>query len=76
LKYESKLLLPFLYGVGTALPVLFVAVILSHASRFAGSFFNKLSVAELWLRRITGFLFLIIGIYFSMKYIFSVISFW
>jgi cytochrome c-type biogenesis protein len=75
LKYESKLLLPFLYGVGTALPVLFIAVILSYSSRFAGTFLNKLSVAELWLRRITGLLFMIIGIYFTMKYVFRVIGF-
>ena len=75
LKYESKLLLPFLYGVGTALPVLLIGAILSYASRFAGIFLNKLSIAELWLRRITGLLFMIIGIYFSMKYIFRVISF-
>jgi hypothetical protein len=75
LKYESKLLLPFLYGVGTALPVLFIAAILSYASRFTGIFLNKLSVAELWLRRMTGLVFVIIGIYFSMKYIFRVISF-
>jgi cytochrome c-type biogenesis protein len=75
LKYESKMLLPFLYGVGTALPVLFIAAALSYASRFAGIFLHKLSVAELWLRRMTGSLFLIIGIYFGMKYIFRVISF-
>ena len=75
LKYESKLLLPFLYGVGTALPVLFIAAVLSNASRFAGTFFNRLSVAELWLRRITGLLFMIIGTYFTLKYIFRVISF-
>ena len=74
LKYESKLLLPFLYGVGTALPVLFFAVIISYASRFAGSFFNKLSVVEKWLRRATGVLFVIIGIYFSLKYLFRLIS--
>jgi cytochrome c-type biogenesis protein len=75
LKYESKLFLPFLYGVGTAVPVLLVAAVLSNASRFAGIFFNKLSVAELWLRRITGALFVIIGTYFTMKYVFRVISF-
>jgi cytochrome c-type biogenesis protein len=75
LKYESKLLLPFLYGVGTALPVLLIAVILSYGSRFVANVLNKLSVAELWLRRITGVLFIIIGIYFTMKYVFRVISF-
>jgi cytochrome c biogenesis protein CcdA len=74
LKYESKLLLPFLYGVGTALPVLLFSVIISYASRYAGTFFNKLSVVEKWLRNITGILFLIIGIYFCLKYIFQLMN--
>lgn len=74
LKYESKLFLPFLYGVGTALPVLLFAVILSYASRFAGTFFNKLSAIEKWFRRITGLLFVIIGIYFSLKYLFQLLN--
>jgi len=75
LKYESRLVLPFLYGVGTALPVLLFSLIISYFSRFAGNFFNKLTAVELWLRRITGLLFLIIGIYFCMKYIFRIINF-
>ena len=75
LKYESRLILPFLYGVGTALPVLLFSLIISYSLRFAGNFFNKLAAVELWLRRITGFLFLIIGIYFCMKYIFRIINF-
>ena len=74
LKYESKLLLPFLYGVGTALPVLLFAVIISYASRYAGTFINKLSVVEKWLRNITGILFVIIGTYFTLKYLFRLIS--
>jgi len=74
LKYESKLLLPFLYGVGTAIPVLVIAAVLSSASRFAGVFFNRLSIVELWLRRTTGVLFITIGIWFTMKYIFRMIG--
>ena len=75
LKYESRLVLPFLYGVGTALPVLLFSIIISYSSRFAGNFFNKLTAVELWLRRITGLLFVIIGIYFCMKYLFRIINF-
>ena len=75
LKYESRLVLPFLYGVGTAFPVLLFSLIISYSSRIAGNFFNKLTAVELWLRRITGLLFLIIGIYFCMKYIFRIINF-
>jgi cytochrome c-type biogenesis protein len=72
LKYESKFLLPLFYGIGTALPVLFFSLIISYSSHFAGRFFNKLSIIELWLRRITGLLFLIIGVYFCIKYIFKI----
>ena len=67
LKYESKLFLPFLYGVGTALPVLLFAFILSYASHLAGGFFNKLAVIEKWLSYITGILFVVIGTYFCLK---------
>ena len=75
LKFQSAIFLPFCYGIGTAAPVIGFAVIIAYSSRFAGIFFNKLSVAERWLRRITGVLFVIIGLYFCLKYIFKVINF-
>ncbi len=75
LKFQSVIFLPFCYGIGTAAPVIGFAVIIAYSSRFAGIFFNKLSAAERWLRRITGALFLIIGLYFCLKYIFHMINF-
>jgi cytochrome c biogenesis protein CcdA len=75
LKFQSAIFLPFCYGIGTAAPVIGFAVIIAYSTRFAGIFFNKLSVAEKWLRRITGALFVIIGLYFCLKYIFKVINF-
>ncbi len=75
LKFQSRIFLPVCYGIGTALPVIGFAVIIAYSTRFAGIFFNKLSVAERWLRRITGALFVLVGLYFSLKYIFRVINF-
>lgn len=75
LKFQSAIFLPFCYGIGTAAPVIGFAVIIAYSTRFAGIFFNKLSVAERWLRRITGALFVIIGLYFCLKYIFKIINF-
>jgi len=75
LKFQSSIFLPFCYGIGTAAPVIGFAVIIAYSTRFAGIFFNKLSVAERWLRRITGALFVIIGLYFCLKYIFRIINF-
>jgi cytochrome c-type biogenesis protein len=75
LKFQSRLMLPFFYGVGTAAPVFLFALIIAYSSRIAGKFFNRLTVAERWLRRITGIFFIVIGVYFCFKYIFQIINF-
>lgn len=71
-KYESPLLLPTLYGVGTALPVLVFALLIVVSTRAMGRAFNRITQFERWARRITGALFIAIGIYFSLAYIFRV----
>ncbi|MFC2172559.1 aromatic aminobenezylarsenical efflux permease ArsG family transporter [Acidobacteriota bacterium] len=73
-KYESSILLPFLYGVGTALPVVFFAVLISLGARSIGTAFNKIATVEKWARRITGLAFILIGFYFTLAYIFRVFS--
>lgn len=67
LKGESRFLLPALYGVGTALPVLGFAVLVGLGVRSTGSVFNRIAQFEWWARRITGALFLLAGLYFSVK---------
>ncbi len=37
-----------------------------------GKAFNKLTQIELWIRRITGGIFILIGIYYCLAYIFNV----
>jgi len=73
LKFQSRFVLPFFYGVGTAAPVIIFAMIIAYSSRLAGIFFNKLSVAERWFRRITGAVFIFIGVYLCLKFIFHII---
>lgn len=75
LKFQSLFFLPLLYGVGTAAPVIGFAFIMAYSTRFAGLFFNRMARVELWLRRITGGLFILIGVYFCLKYIFKLITF-
>ncbi|MBC2714804.1 MAG: sulfite exporter TauE/SafE family protein [Desulfobacteraceae bacterium] len=75
LEFKSRMLLPLFFGVGTAAPVIGFAVIIAYSTRFAGIFFNRLAVIEIWFRRITGVLFVIIGLYFCLKYIFHIINF-
>ena len=64
--------LPLVYGVGTAMPVLVVAVLLAYSAKLLGKAFNVLSKVELWARMITGAIFILVGIWFSLQYVFQV----
>ncbi len=73
LKLQSSVALPLLYGVGTALPVMLFAVLLAISAQSVGKAYNVLAKIEWWARIITGWIFILLGIYFSLKYIFEVI---
>ncbi|ROL62165.1 sulfite exporter TauE/SafE family protein [Bacteroidetes/Chlorobi group bacterium ChocPot_Mid] len=68
LKYNSAIILPFVYGIGTALPVLVFAVVISFSANYVGKVYNKLQKFEWWAQRITGILFILIGLYFIYRY--------
>ncbi len=70
--HQSGLLLPGLYGVGTALPVIVFAVLVAMGARFIGTLFDKITMIEKWARRITGLVFVLVGVYMSLIYIFGV----
>lgn len=67
----SGVLLPSLYGVGTGLPVLIFAVAIALGARAVGKAFDTLASIERWARRGTGVIFIIVGIYYSLTYIFG-----
>jgi hypothetical protein len=69
----SSVLLPGLYGLGTALPALAFAALVAVSAHSVGKAFNALSKVEWWARSITGWLFLAIGIFYCLKFIFNVI---
>ncbi|MDY6913302.1 MAG: aromatic aminobenezylarsenical efflux permease ArsG family transporter [Planctomycetota bacterium] len=73
LKHQSGVLFPLFYGVGTALPVIVFAVLLATGARFVGAAFNGLTQVEKWSRRITGATFIVVGIYYSLAYIFDLL---
>jgi cytochrome c-type biogenesis protein len=66
-------ILPLIYGVGTALPVLLVATLLAYSAQSVGRTYNVLSQVEWWARRATGWVFILLGIWFDLKYVFEVI---
>lgn len=73
INHESVILLPSLYGIGTGLPVLAFALLLAVSAKSVGSLFNKITVFELWARRVTGVIFIAVGVYMTLKYIFNIL---
>jgi len=69
-KHESMIVLPSIYGVGTALPVLAFAILMAISARLVSSAYNKLAVFEIWARRITAVIFVIAGGYYCVTYLF------
>ena len=68
----GAVLLPLIYGIGTALPVIIVAFLLAYSAQSVGRTYNVLSRVEWWARMATGWIFILIGGYFSMAYVFEV----
>ncbi len=73
LEANSGFWLPFVYGIGTGLPVLVFGVVLAFAAGQIGKIFDKVTVIERWMRRITGTLFLVIGLYFLLAFTFQIL---
>ena len=71
--HESPILLPTVFGVGTALPVVFFALILAFAANRLSRAFNALTAIERWMRRVTALVFIGIGGYYLLAYTFEVL---
>ncbi|MBU4484091.1 sulfite exporter TauE/SafE family protein [bacterium] len=72
IEQHSRVLVPALYGIGTAIPVLVFAFIMAFSTHLVGKVFHKITKIEIWMRRITGIIFILVGIYFSLVYIFRI----
>lgn len=57
-------LLPIVFAIATALPVLVVAWILAFSVGRIGAFYGKMQTVQRWLNWIVGGLFIAIGIYY------------
>ncbi|MFH1442184.1 MAG: aromatic aminobenezylarsenical efflux permease ArsG family transporter [Candidatus Omnitrophota bacterium] len=69
LNSKAGVLLPFIYGVGTGLPVLIFAVVIALGVTSISHWFNKITRVEYYARRITGVIFILVGLYYSVIYI-------
>ncbi len=72
LKSGGSVFLPLVYGIGTALPVMVFSFLIAFGGECLGKAFNCLTQIELWVRRLAGILFIVVGIYYSLTYIYQV----
>jgi cytochrome c biogenesis protein CcdA len=68
----SSLAMPSLYGIGTGLPVLAFAVLVAFGVSAISSVFARVTRAELWARCGTGVVFIAVGVYYCLTYIFEI----
>jgi len=68
----SRFLVPTLYGIGTALPVIVFAFLMAFASQAIGRAFNILAHIDRWARGITGTIFIVVGVYYSLAFVYLV----
>ncbi|MDD5583911.1 MAG: aromatic aminobenezylarsenical efflux permease ArsG family transporter [Candidatus Omnitrophica bacterium] len=65
---KSGIVLPFIYGIGTGLPVLVFAVAIALGVTSLSHWFHRITKIEYYTRKITGGIFIIVGLYYSSIY--------
>jgi len=68
LEHRSSVWLPALYGLGTGLPVVVFAVLVSAGLAWVGSAFHRLQAVERWARRATAVVVIAVGVYYTWTF--------
>ncbi len=71
--HESSIFLPLMYALGVAVPVLIFALLIMLAKHRVSKAFKSIQSIEKYARNITGGVFLLIGIYFTLAYTLDII---
>jgi sulfite exporter TauE/SafE len=66
-EHSSPLLVPAVFGVGTALPVAGFAVLLAAGVSWLGSALDKVQTLERWARPVTALVFIGVGIFETLR---------
>ncbi|MBU0757780.1 MAG: sulfite exporter TauE/SafE family protein [Nanoarchaeota archaeon] len=64
----DPLIIPASFALATGLPVIIFSLILTFSLSKIGLIMNKLQVFEKWTRRIAAIIFVVVGIYYSLKF--------
>lgn len=69
LNNKAGAVLPFVYGIGTGLPVFIFAVAIAFGVASLSRWFHRLTKIEYYTRRITGVIFILAGLYYTGIYL-------
>jgi len=71
-QFQSNLLFPMVFGVCAAIPVMIFAGIIALNTQLLGKAFSVMNRIDWWTRSIAGTLFIVIGFWFSLRYVYEV----
>ena len=66
--------LPFIYGIGTGLPVLAFSFGIAFGITTLSRWFNRMAMLEKYTRKLTGIIFILVGVYFIWTHVNSFIQ--
>lgn len=72
LKHGSRVVLPVVYGLGTALPVAVLALVAASGTKALATVLRRVGTFDFWARRVTGVVFVAVGVYLSVRFVFLV----
>lgn len=71
---QFGIIFPFIYGIGTGLPVMIFAVGIALGAHSMAHWFNKVAKLEIYMRRATGAIFILVGLYYTWNYLLPSLS--
>jgi len=72
-KAQSGFGLPLIYGIGTALPVLLFAFLVAAGTGYINNLYHRITRIEFYTKKVTGIIFILVGVYYALAYIFEII---
>lgn len=72
-KAQSGVGLPLIYGIGTALPVLLFAFLVAAGTGYINNIYHGITKIEFYTKKATGIIFVLVGIYYALAYIFELL---
>ena len=72
-KAKSGIGLPLIYGIGTGLPVLLFAFVVATGTSYINNLYHRITKVEFYTKKATGIIFILVGVYYALAYIFEII---